>query len=585
MTTSHSSIPKPSKILALVALGLVIRFKPSWAAVELHQAAISYDFNPQTISRLVTRAVTGFGSLLEVWTRRGRPPSDHGTDELDRELERVKALLVVATSLLATLKLGRGQLREHIVGAYERLQNDMGISQQQFCEALSLPGRTLRSWLNGARAKSASPPGPSPKPKPRPKLRRGRFGFDVVLPGTMKAADTTAVTVLGVDLKLVAVQDVGGRDVSLLDGVLVGPTENSEMVVKLMSECLAGHAGAQMLTDQGTPYMAKHTVQSLDALEVEHAPQREGEPTGKATLERAFRSIKDAGRELFALTNHLSTAHPQLREPCLAAGLTHLIVDALMRAYQHGARMARAAIEQRGDIASDDLERASSRARQQAQAHDRSARLLLSQIHDQYDIKRDKKRFVDELRHYPLPVLQQAEKDFSKQVHRADIQDRASYFAAIVRRCKDEYRQQQARLRQEALERRQREEHDRVVEQQQREHTSAPAKMIRDALELIALQWDSATRQLLFNGAGPGQGLLRNAFDQLSNKLGDAAAKDVVRGAFHDFVTDHSRALDAPAIRAIGAVLGKVTGQVPIFNKGRPAIDTSVNHAVERTHA
>ena len=96
--------------------------------------------------------------------------------------------------------------------------------------------------------------------------------------------------------------------------------------------------------------------------------------------------------------------------------MTHLIVDALLRAYQHGARMTRAAIEQRGAVDPDELARAANQARQQAQAYDRSARLLLSEIHDQYDIRRDKKRFVDGLRRYPLPVLQQAEKDFSKQV-------------------------------------------------------------------------------------------------------------------------------------------------------------------------
>jgi hypothetical protein len=305
--------------------------------------------------------------------------------------------------------------------------------------------------------------------------------------------------------------------------------------------------------------MAKHTVQTLDALEVEHAPQREGEPTGKATIERAFRSIKDAGASLFSLTNHLSSTHPQLREPSVAASLTHLIVDALLRAYQHGSRMARAALEQRGELCPEALERTSSRARQQAQAHDRSARLMLSEIHDLYDIGRDKKRFIDGLRRYPLPVLQQAEKELSKQVHREDIRDRASYFAALVRRCHDDYRQQQARRQREADERRQREEHDRAVEQQQREYATAPAKMIRDALKIVASQWDSATRQLLFGGIGPGQGLLHKAFAQLSNKLGAAAAKDIIRGVYHDFTIDSNGVLESAAMDAIGTLLDRVT--------------------------
>ncbi|MBW2736028.1 MAG: hypothetical protein JRH20_26885 [Deltaproteobacteria bacterium] len=548
-------------IVALVALGLVIRFEPSWASIELQQAAKKCDINPQALSRLVTRAIGGFGALLKGWTRRGRPPANCKADELRLELERANALLRVTTSLLATVQLGRGQMREQIVGAYDRLHNDLGMSQKRFCEALFLPVRTLRSWLAKARGQyPPTPPPPKPKPKPKRDPRRGRFGFDVVLPDTMKAADTTSITVLGVELKLIAVQDVGGRDANLLDGVLVGPTETSEMVAKLMTECLAGCAGAQMLTDQGTPYMAKHTVETLDALEVEHAPQREGHPTGKATIERAFRSLKDAAQHLLALTNHLSTSHPQLRDPNLAASLTHLIVDALLRAYQHGARMAQTALEQRANLDPGKLEKVADQAREQARAVDRSARLLLSHIHDLYDIARDKKRFVDGLRLYPLQVLQEAEKQFSKQVHRDDIRDRASYFAALVRRCHDPYRARRARLQQEARERQQREEHDRAVEQQRQEHAAAPAKMIREGLELIVLQWDSATKQLLFDGAGPGQGMLHKAFCALTNSLDVTTARDIVRGALLDFEISHKSLQNTDAIRLISALVDKVVG-------------------------
>jgi DNA-binding transcriptional ArsR family regulator len=37
----------------------------------------------------------------------------------------------------------------------------------------------------------------------------------------------------------------------------------------------------QAITDQGTPYMAEETRAALGALEAEHAPQKEGDPTGK----------------------------------------------------------------------------------------------------------------------------------------------------------------------------------------------------------------------------------------------------------------------------------------------------------------
>ena len=586
MATSHSSTPKPSAILALVALGLVVRFEPSWANIELQQAAASVRFSsaasvrfsPERLSRLVTRAVAGFELLLKALMRRGRPATDPQPDALRLELARVNALLHVATSLLATVQLGRRQTREQIVGAYDRLHNKMGMSQARICEALSVPVRTLRSWLEKARARPVPTPSPpTPKPKPKRDPRRGRFGFDVVLPDTVKASDTTGLTVLGVELKLIAVQDVGGRDTNLLDGVLIGPTETSEMVAKLMSECLAGQAGAQMVTDQGTPYMATGTVETLDDLEVEHAPQREGHPTGKATLERAFRSIKDAAQHLLALTNHLATSHPLLRDPDLAASLTHLIVDALLRAYQHGARMAHAAAEQRGSLEPGDLEQVAKQAREQARALERSARLLLEHIHDLYGITRNKKRFIDDLRLYPLEVLKQAEKDFRTQVHRDDIRDRASYFCAIVRRCHDEYRRRQARLEQEARERRQREEHDHAVAQQRREHAAAPTKMVRDALDLIALQWDARTKQLLFGGEGPGKGMLRRAFDKLTISLDKTAATDIVVGVLRGFELDNETSLDSTAIQAIRNLASKVVGTLGASSTPRQPISLMAN--------
>jgi hypothetical protein len=46
MSSSHSSIPRPSVILALVELGLVFRLEPRWARVELQQAAISRGAKP-----------------------------------------------------------------------------------------------------------------------------------------------------------------------------------------------------------------------------------------------------------------------------------------------------------------------------------------------------------------------------------------------------------------------------------------------------------------------------------------------------------------------------------------------------------
>jgi hypothetical protein len=187
---------------------------------------------------------------------------------------------------------------------------------------------------------------------------------------------------------------------------------------------------------------------------------------------------------------------------------------------------------------------------------------------------------ADGLRRYPLPVVQQAEKEMSKQVHREDIRDRASYFAALVRPCHDDDRQRRAGRKQEAAERRQREEHDRAVEQQQREYETAPTEMIRDALEIIASQLDSATGQLLFGGIGPGQGMPHKAFAELSNTIGARAAKDVIRRAFDDFAIDSACVLDSAAMGAICAILDRLAGGAKLLTTEPRDIETRGDQVV-----
>jgi hypothetical protein len=149
------------------------------------------------------------------------------------ELERTRALLEVATSVLAKLGTKRRQARELVVGAWQRVSSIAGVTQESFCAALALAPRTLRSWLTKGHDRSAEPdPSSQEPPKRRGRkargTRRGRFGFDVVLPDTHVAADTTDIQVLGVKLKLMATQDIGGRDVDLLDGVLADQTESAD---------------------------------------------------------------------------------------------------------------------------------------------------------------------------------------------------------------------------------------------------------------------------------------------------------------------------------------------------------------------
>jgi transposase InsO family protein len=529
VNSSHKYRPLPSPLLCLIALGVVARLRPAWLAVDVGDAARAEAQSPERISRLVSRAIALFEAALGTLTRRGRPPRARDADARDAELAMMRELLAVASDVLATLS--GGVARDRIAGAWRRLEALPGMTQARFCDALGLPARTLRSWLKSPPCPRPSPPVPPPTPKPpRPRPpRRRRFGFDVTLPGALVGADTTDLSAFGVTLKLVAAQDVGGRDTSLFDAIVVDDRESAEHVVRVLDEILRGKPGAQLLTDQGTPYMAARTKQALDELGVEHAPQREGDPCGKSTVERAFRSLKDVARPLLALTDRLADAVPALRDGALAKAAATVVLTALLRAYQHGARAARAALEARGGDP-DTLAALAEQTRERARATDQSARLLLAHVHELYGLRGAERSFVDSLRRYPLTVLRDAEKAMRAQAHRDDIRDRRSYFAAVVRKLHDEHTRLRARVRREH------EEHA-LRDRERRDHegrlaiwSSEPARALRDALDLVAMQWMPDQSVFFADGAGYGLGIAQRALARLAELHGLTAATDISRG-------------------------------------------------------
>ncbi len=579
MSRSHVLTQKPTFLLALVALGIVARFRPSWLAVELKTAAAEHDVRPERLSRLVSRAIDAFERIVAGLTHRGRPPRRHEHDDEARtELAITRALLETTSAVLARVTLRGRRVRELVVGAYERLGSQHAINQKRFCEALSLPARTLRFWLAQARRRPQHPDksraacpgcgcepsrdaqqgpkptsGPGPTARPRPP-RRGRFGFDVVLPGTQIGADTTAMSAFGVDLKLVAAQDIGGRDENLFDAVLVDDHESAEHVVSVLTEALEGRAGMQVITDQGTPYLAAATREALDELGAEHAIQKEGDPTGKATVERAFLTVKSIAAPLLALTDRIALAVPALRDTALAKAITTLLVTALLRAYQHGARAARAALAARGASDPDELSRRAEISRERARATERSKRLLLEHLHESYQLSGSCRRFVASLRSYPLAVLQEAEQAFRGQAHRDDIRERTSYFAAIVRRINEEHWRERERHR---YDRQQNREHDRQYSEhagQLAAFRADPIAWLRHGLELLAAQWLPETSTLLFGGHGLGIGALRAALRRL-HVLDGPHVNDLVDGALHDFNLAHHDRLGNDGVAAIAALL------------------------------
>jgi len=513
--------------------------------------------------------------VLALLTHVGRPPRDRAAAGDASELVLTRALLQIATAILAHVPLRRAGVRELVVGAFRRLDGEHRVTQERFCAALALPARTLRAWL--ARAPSSAPPAGPPVaatvapagPRPRPPRRR-RFGFDVTLPDTQFAADTTDLSAFGVGLKLVAAQDVGGRDENLLDAVLVDDRESADHVVRVMTAALAELPGAQMLTDQGTPYMATATREALDALGVEHAPQKEGDPCGKSTIERAFETCKSIVEPLLGLTDRIAAAVPALRDGGLAKAATTVLLTAMLRAYQAGARAATRAIDARGGLDAETLARAAREHREQARADEHSARLLLRHVHELYGITRPLHRFINSLRRYHPEVLLAAERAFRRQVRRDDIKDRASYFAKIVRDENEDRRREISRRR------RLREQSERLDQQVATGDScraawlADPAAWLRDALGAFAAQWRPSTRELLFGGAGPAAAWMRGAVERLAELHGPLVATDIARGVLHAFRLATLDRLGPDAIDAIATVLDRHLAPLPTSGTTAP---------------
>ncbi len=553
---SPGMVVMPSPLLALVCLALVHRLKPHWVTITLADAAAAEQVNAERLSRLCSRACAPFEQALAVLTRLGRPTAPPAPATHQRLL--LRALLDTATALLRHVSWRSSLLRTLAVGAYLRLrQEHPDLTQHDFCRALALPSRTLRHWLATPPPATACLPDPQPAPPPRRHrpARRPRFGFAATVPGTQLAADTTDLQAFGVGLKLVATQDVGDRDQDLLESIIVDDHESAQLVSTAIAAAIAGRPGMQVITDQGTPYLAQATRQALDELEAQHAPQVEGDPRGKATLERAFGSVKAIARPILELTARMAQAIPTLRRADLATAAATLLLTALLRAYQAGARATRRADEARATVTRADLEQVATLSREQAIANERSKRLLLTDLHQRYGIARPVADFIRGLRRFDLQVLRQAADAFALQAHRDDIRDRASYFAAIAARAHEHDRHQRARARQLRETLRRLDEHHCRDAAQQAAWRANPERWLGEALDAVAAQWIPARGELLAGGAGAARVWLDQAIAILVERHGPRVARDISVGVFAAFVQAQRDRLGEPGIDTLRHLL------------------------------
>ena len=574
LPSSHLSEAAPA-LVDLVCLDILRRRQPGWVAVNVRQAARQYKVNPERVARLATRLLPAVHDLADKATRIGRPAAEASPALAAKNDAALTAeLLAVATSLLS-LWAEKGKIgRALILGAYLRLRKEHpAITQERFCKTLDLSPRSLRSWLEDPElrktpvAPPAKPP-TSPKP-PRPRSpRRPRFGLQEVLPGTQIAADTTDIDVLGIRLKLMATQDVGNRDKSLLDSVIVEDRESAESIAQLLEASLAERPGAQVITDQGKPYMANLIDETIERLEAEHAPNQETTPTEKATLERAFGNVKAMSKPLFVLSNRLADRYPQLRDRTLAKKVAILILTVGLRFYQAGARAHEREREARQGLTVEELAQAAEEHRERARAELRSKALFIPWLRDAYELEIPLYKLKRLLSGFPLSVIQSAERAFRAQVHRDDIRKRSAYFFAIVKHHHEEYMQRMARHRAAEAERRRLEKIELEAAQNRTNWHEQPEAQLRDALDALAAQWLPERGELLYGGVGVGRAWLREAIARLCELHGSDAACDMAEGVYLAFFKAMAPSLGEAGLASIRRLLDQaLPGRSPSPNQ------------------
>jgi len=558
---SASTIAKPSLLVTLLCASVVAAYDRTWLARPVSALIPPGGPRPERLSRLKARVLPVLETLVAKATRRGRRAAEPVAPEV-RRAPVTAAILTVATTLLAEshIPLRRRGLQDRLVAAYDRLHDEHGVTLSDFCGALTLSERTFRAW----RARPPLPPPPAPPsvapPTPPPSSRdreTGRFALDVVAPGTQLGADTTDVRVLGVDLKLVAAQDLGAREQRLWEAFALDERETSALVAQVIAEAANGREGLQVITDQGTPYVAEAAQEAYAALGLEHAPQREGTPTDKAPVERAFHTAKGALAPLLDLTNQLAENVPTLRRPALARALGTLLIAVMLRVYLAGRRHVGHPLEGQDP---DGLRAIIEEQRDRARAEDRSTRLWLEAVHAEYDMPGSAEAFVRRFRRYPLEDLQEAERRFRLYACRCVARHCDRYFAAVVRNVHEagQARRRAQRAHRVAAAERRRE--TAAVDAHFAELEAHPERRLYENLDLLAqaAPWPSRF-ELALIVARPG---LRRAVEVIVSQHPQSAADELTRH-WRTWRAGHPaqspRVCDA-AHRVISKVITDVTG-------------------------
>lgn len=512
----HERAQKPTLMLALLCALVVSAYDRRWLSGPVRSFAPEGGPSLERLSRLKGRLVRDFEELVSKASRRGRPPRESASEDESLLLRELLALVPRRTWTYTP----RPE-RQRLVEAQRRLKQEHGLTEKRFCELLGISERTFRSWTRRRPEPPASAATPEEPEQQKEKRKRkpvatGRFDLEVVLPGQQLAADTSRWTLFGVPLQVVATQDPGGRREKLWESFTVDVRENSEVIVEVLEKALSEKPGTQVVTDQGTPYMSAETACAIEELECEHAPQKEGTPTDKATLERSFRTVKDALEPLSELTKAIADRLPALRDGAFARAVGRVLLGVFLRVYEAAPREGGHPLEGHDRR---ELELIAQEQRERARAENRSKRLLLGEIHAAYDFPGGVERFIRAHRHHALEDIQEAERRLRRNACRCKVRACDRYFAGILRNVRDEnerarQRERQAELRR-LLQQREFAQHQRERRARDRFLREQPEAVLAEALDLIADQWLPSENTLLADGRGPGRAQSHTALDSM----------------------------------------------------------------------
>lgn len=517
LPASQNTAPKPSRLVALACATVVAAYDRRWLAQPLSALRGPEDVAPETLSRLKARLLAPLEALVARLHRRGRPRTASEMPSLRAELEATRAKLELAASVIAADGVRSRALQDRLVAAYEALQKRHAMSLRDFCTSLGVSERTFRSWRNRKPAPPPTPPAPAAPPAPKPSRNEGRFALELCPPNLQAMADTTHIRAFGVDLQLVGAQDPGRRHKELLRAFAVTEQENADVIIRVLTEALGALPGAQAITDQGTPYIARATQAACEAIDVEPAPQAEGAPTDKAPLERTWGTVKRALAPLLALTDRVAAAVPQLCSPALARATVMLLLGVFLRVYSGGRRHLGHPLEALDPAALDD---AAARAREAARAENRSRKLFLQKLHADYNLAQDISvdDFVRAHRRHHLEDIKAAARALRDRACRCHARRCDRYFAGILRNIAEHRRARRARQYAEREDQRRRDHERATFEQHDRFLADNPELRLRQALDALAVHWDDHAGRLLWGGAGWGRGTLVRALREMRDR-------------------------------------------------------------------